>query len=53
MKSGWVDSDAEALVTRGAKSSIDRDLALRLYTTRLLGRLAARLGARHEKRVGR
>jgi rhamnose utilization protein RhaD (predicted bifunctional aldolase and dehydrogenase)/NAD(P)-dependent dehydrogenase (short-subunit alcohol dehydrogenase family) len=38
MKSGWVDSDAEALVARGAKSGIDRDLALRLYTTRLLGR---------------
>jgi rhamnose utilization protein RhaD (predicted bifunctional aldolase and dehydrogenase)/NAD(P)-dependent dehydrogenase (short-subunit alcohol dehydrogenase family) len=38
MKSGWVDSDAEALVAHGAKSGIDRDLALRLYTTRLLGR---------------
>jgi rhamnose utilization protein RhaD (predicted bifunctional aldolase and dehydrogenase)/NAD(P)-dependent dehydrogenase (short-subunit alcohol dehydrogenase family) len=38
MKSGWVDSDAEAMVANGAKSGIDRDLALRLYTTRLLGR---------------
>jgi len=38
MKSGWVDSDAEAMVAHGAKSGIDRDLALRLYTTRLLGR---------------
>ena len=38
MKSGWVDGDADALVARGAKSGIDRDLALRLYTTRLLGR---------------
>jgi rhamnose utilization protein RhaD (predicted bifunctional aldolase and dehydrogenase)/NAD(P)-dependent dehydrogenase (short-subunit alcohol dehydrogenase family) len=38
MKSGWVDSDAEAVVADGAKSGIDRDLALRLYTTRLLGR---------------
>src|SRR5580704_4148144 len=38
MKSGWVDSDAEAMVARGAKSGIDRELALRLYTTRLLGR---------------
>jgi rhamnose utilization protein RhaD (predicted bifunctional aldolase and dehydrogenase)/NAD(P)-dependent dehydrogenase (short-subunit alcohol dehydrogenase family) len=38
MKSGWVDSDAEATVASGAKSGIDRDLALRLYTTRLLGR---------------
>jgi rhamnose utilization protein RhaD (predicted bifunctional aldolase and dehydrogenase)/NAD(P)-dependent dehydrogenase (short-subunit alcohol dehydrogenase family) len=38
MKSGWVDADAEAVVAKGAKSGIDRDLALRVYTTRLLGR---------------
>ena len=38
MKSGWVDRDAETLVADGAKSGIDRDLALRVYTTRLLGR---------------
>ncbi len=38
MKSAWVDRDAEALVARGAESGIDRDLALRIYTTRLLGR---------------
>ena len=38
MKSAWVDRDAEALVAHGAKSGLDRDLALRLYTTRLLGR---------------
>ena len=38
MKSAWVDRDAEALVAHGAKSGVDRDLALRLYTTRLLGR---------------
>ena len=38
MKSGWVDRDAEAMVAHGAKSGIDRDLALRIYTTRLLGR---------------
>jgi rhamnose utilization protein RhaD (predicted bifunctional aldolase and dehydrogenase)/NAD(P)-dependent dehydrogenase (short-subunit alcohol dehydrogenase family) len=38
MKSGWVDGDAEAMAANGAKSGIDRDLALRLYTTRLLGR---------------
>jgi len=43
MKSGWVDRDAETAVahfakTLGAKSGIDRDLALRVYTTRLLGR---------------
>src|ERR1700722_2405776 len=38
MKSGWVDRDAEALAAHGAKSGLDRDFALRLYTTRLLGR---------------
>ncbi|MGA3310399.1 MAG: bifunctional aldolase/short-chain dehydrogenase [Xanthobacteraceae bacterium] len=38
MKSGWVERDAEVLVAKAAKSGIDRDLALRLYTTRLLGR---------------
>jgi rhamnose utilization protein RhaD (predicted bifunctional aldolase and dehydrogenase)/NAD(P)-dependent dehydrogenase (short-subunit alcohol dehydrogenase family) len=38
MKSGWVDRDAEALVADGAKAGIDPDLALRIYTTRLLGR---------------
>jgi rhamnose utilization protein RhaD (predicted bifunctional aldolase and dehydrogenase)/NAD(P)-dependent dehydrogenase (short-subunit alcohol dehydrogenase family) len=38
MKSGWVDHDAETVVAQAAKSGIDRDLALRVYTTRLLGR---------------
>src|SRR5580700_4876298 len=38
MKSGWVDRDAEAIVAEGAKSGIGRDFALRIYTTRLLGR---------------
>jgi rhamnose utilization protein RhaD (predicted bifunctional aldolase and dehydrogenase)/NAD(P)-dependent dehydrogenase (short-subunit alcohol dehydrogenase family) len=38
MKSGWVDRDAEAIVAEGTKSGIDRDVALRIYTTRLLGR---------------
>jgi rhamnose utilization protein RhaD (predicted bifunctional aldolase and dehydrogenase)/NAD(P)-dependent dehydrogenase (short-subunit alcohol dehydrogenase family) len=38
MKSAWVERDAEALVASGAKSGIRRDLALRIYTTRLLGR---------------
>jgi len=38
MKSGWIERDAEALVAGLAKSGIDRDLALRVYTTRLLGR---------------
>jgi rhamnose utilization protein RhaD (predicted bifunctional aldolase and dehydrogenase)/NAD(P)-dependent dehydrogenase (short-subunit alcohol dehydrogenase family) len=37
MKSGWVDTDAAALVARAGKSGVDRDLALRAYTTRLLG----------------
>ncbi|MGA2894964.1 MAG: bifunctional aldolase/short-chain dehydrogenase [Xanthobacteraceae bacterium] len=38
MKSGWVDRDAEAMIAHGAKSGIAPDLALRVYTTRLLGR---------------
>jgi rhamnose utilization protein RhaD (predicted bifunctional aldolase and dehydrogenase)/NAD(P)-dependent dehydrogenase (short-subunit alcohol dehydrogenase family) len=38
MKSGWVDRDAEAMVAEGAKAGVDSDLALRIYTTRLLGR---------------
>ncbi len=38
MQSGWTDADAEALVARAGQSGIDRDLALRVYTTRLLGR---------------
>ena len=35
MKSGWVESEARAAVDRYAQSI---DLALRIYTTRLLGR---------------
>lgn len=35
MQSGWIDRDAEAVVARYA--SLGRDLALRVYTTRLLG----------------
>ena len=38
MKSGWIDRDAEAMVAHGAQAGIARDLALRIYTTRLLGR---------------
>ncbi len=38
MQSAWVDADAEALVARAGPSGVDRDLALRIYTTRLLGR---------------
>jgi rhamnose utilization protein RhaD (predicted bifunctional aldolase and dehydrogenase)/NAD(P)-dependent dehydrogenase (short-subunit alcohol dehydrogenase family) len=38
MKSGWVDRDAETIVANGEKSGVNRDLALRVYTTWLLGR---------------
>jgi rhamnose utilization protein RhaD (predicted bifunctional aldolase and dehydrogenase)/NAD(P)-dependent dehydrogenase (short-subunit alcohol dehydrogenase family) len=38
MRSGWVDRDAETAVADGAKAGIDPELALRVYTTRLLGR---------------
>jgi rhamnose utilization protein RhaD (predicted bifunctional aldolase and dehydrogenase)/NAD(P)-dependent dehydrogenase (short-subunit alcohol dehydrogenase family) len=38
MKSAWVDADAQALVERYAQQGIGEDLALRVYTTRLLGR---------------
>ena len=38
MKSGWADRDAEAIVAEGAKAGISRDFALRIYTTRLMGR---------------
>ena len=36
MKSEWADHDAEAVVAR--YPDVARDLALRVYTTRLLGR---------------
>jgi rhamnose utilization protein RhaD (predicted bifunctional aldolase and dehydrogenase)/NAD(P)-dependent dehydrogenase (short-subunit alcohol dehydrogenase family) len=38
MQSAWVDRDAAALIERYAKEGIGADLALRVYTTRLLGR---------------
>src|SRR6476660_8482166 len=38
MKSAWVTSDAEAAVARYARDGVPRELALRVYTTRLLGR---------------
>jgi rhamnose utilization protein RhaD (predicted bifunctional aldolase and dehydrogenase)/NAD(P)-dependent dehydrogenase (short-subunit alcohol dehydrogenase family) len=38
MRSGWVDRDAETSIALGANFGVDRDLALRVYTTRLLGR---------------
>lgn len=37
MKNLWNDAAAEALVADYAKRGIDRELALRVYTTRLLG----------------
>jgi rhamnulose-1-phosphate aldolase/alcohol dehydrogenase len=37
MKSRWSDSDAQQFVARYASRSIGEDLALRVYTTRLLG----------------
>ena len=37
MDSLWSDSDAEACVARYAESGANRDLALRVYTSRLLG----------------
>src|ERR1700693_2978075 len=40
MKSGWVERDAQAIVDRYARQGIGPDLALRIYTTRLLGREA-------------
>jgi rhamnose utilization protein RhaD (predicted bifunctional aldolase and dehydrogenase)/NAD(P)-dependent dehydrogenase (short-subunit alcohol dehydrogenase family) len=38
MKSGWVERDAQAMVDRYARQGVGSDLALRIYTTRLLGR---------------
>jgi rhamnulose-1-phosphate aldolase/alcohol dehydrogenase len=37
MKSRWSASEAEALVARYAPQGVNRDVALRTYTTRLLG----------------
>ena len=38
MKSAWVDQDAAALVDHYGQQGIAAELALRVYTTRLLGR---------------
>ncbi|MCC6890803.1 MAG: bifunctional aldolase/short-chain dehydrogenase [Hyphomicrobiales bacterium] len=38
MKSAWIDGDAQATVDRYAQQGTGADLALRIYTTRLLGR---------------
>jgi rhamnose utilization protein RhaD (predicted bifunctional aldolase and dehydrogenase)/NAD(P)-dependent dehydrogenase (short-subunit alcohol dehydrogenase family) len=37
MQNLWSDADAEAMIAAYAKKSVPRDLALRVYTTRLLG----------------
>src|SRR5216683_2912789 len=37
MKSLWSDSEAESFVARYGETGVSRDLALRVYTTRLLG----------------
>ena len=37
MKSRWVEADAEKIIAHNAKAGVERNLALRLYTTRLLG----------------
>jgi rhamnose utilization protein RhaD (predicted bifunctional aldolase and dehydrogenase)/NAD(P)-dependent dehydrogenase (short-subunit alcohol dehydrogenase family) len=37
MKNLWNDADAEAIVATYSKKGVARDLALRVYTTRLLG----------------
>src|SRR5712664_3113982 len=38
MQSQWSDDAADALVRRYAAQGVNRDLALRVYTSRLLGR---------------
>src|SRR6266478_4891144 len=37
MRSLWSDSEAESFVARYGETGVSRDLALRVYTTRLLG----------------
>jgi rhamnose utilization protein RhaD (predicted bifunctional aldolase and dehydrogenase) len=37
MRSRWVDRDAKAAVDRYAAAGVSSELALRIYTTRLLG----------------
>ena len=40
MRSGWVDGEAQAAIEHYAGQGVGRDLALRVYSTRLLGREA-------------
>src|SRR5258708_39959747 len=37
MRSLWSDSEAEGFVARYGETGVSRDVALRVYTTRLLG----------------
>src|SRR3954469_5008296 len=37
MRSRWVDRDAQATVDHYGRAGLSRELALRIYTTRLLG----------------
>src|SRR3954454_912395 len=37
MKSAWVDRDAQSAVDRYAAAGVSSEIALRVYTTRLLG----------------
>ena len=52
MKSGWVDRDAQAMVDRYARDGVGADLALRVYTTRLLGRDPQARAARRRQHLG-
>ena len=38
MRSGWVDADAQRCVDHYGAAGVNRDVALRVYTSRLLGR---------------
>ncbi|MEE8477052.1 MAG: hypothetical protein V3S19_01700, partial [Gemmatimonadales bacterium] len=38
MKSAWTDQEADETVARYAGEGVNEDLALRVYTARLLGR---------------
>ena len=52
MKSGWVDSEARATVDRYAREGVPHDLALRIYSTRLLGRDPQPRPARRRQHLG-
>ena len=52
MQSLWSDADAERLVARYAGQGIGRDLALRVYTSRLLGGEPRARAARRRQHFG-